>query len=53
MCPYSQVLRFVPFSVQKTTKHALGASIKDCVYIEALKGRQKSSAISVHALLAF
>lgn len=39
--------------MQKTAEHALGASVKDCVYIEALKGKQKSSEIYVHAVLAF
>lgn len=26
-----------PFPVQKTTEHDLGTSVKECVYIEALK----------------
>lgn len=41
------------FSVQKTTERALGTSVKDCVYIEALKGKPKSSGFYVHALLVF
>lgn len=30
-----------PFPVQKTSEHDLGTSVKECVYIEALKENQK------------